>query len=847
MWLKNLFRHLTLEFFSPSILLRERYRAFKTLLSHDKRAHEIMADLEDLRIRKIRMDHAALKERYQELASRVSGMVEALQLMNPGRYEALGDIFSEIDRSIRRLMEPEPGSMARPYALELDELMGQGGSLQGAAELAGGKGANLAWLCQELGMPVPRGFVITTNAFRRFVEENGLRGPIDKILAGLDIHDPLALESASKELQDMVLDAEIPEAVKEEARKAFFSLSREAGAGLRVAVRSSALSEDARMTFAGQYKTVLNVDEEGLFAAYLQVLASKYSPRALFYRISCGYSDQETAMAALVLEMVEARASGVIHSRVKDAGEEETLHIYCIQGQGELLVSGKATADLFVVSKEKGFKILRRAHGRGETGCPLSEGQVLRLARWANSIEEAAGVPQDVEWCLDTSGRLFILQARPLLADGNTHDVSSAIEPPASAPVLLSGGETASPGAGAGRVFKLSGRDSLAQVPEGAVLVAPQALAHYAVVLDRVRAVVTDSGSPAGHLALVAREFQVPVLVNTRSATRDLPQGEMVTVFADHTVVVRGNHIPEDLQGQSVSGLPFKDNPFFNRLRLMLRFISPLNLTDPAAENFRPEGCRTLHDIVRYCHEQAVREMFSSAEGISGARGAKRLVSELPITMYVVDLGGGLVPEADALREITPDQITSSPLRAVWRGLAEPEICWSDLTRFDWKGFDQVLMAGGMASKGSAGLATYAVISSEYLNLNMRFGYHFLVLDSICSQDAQRNYIVFRFAGGGGDMAGRLLRMEFLRLVLERLGFETSSKADMLDAHLMAAASDITEAALEQLGRLAAVTQLMDMYLKDSSMAARFAEDFLRGDYSFARRMEPEMCRAGAK
>jgi pyruvate,water dikinase len=396
-------------------------------------------------------------------------------------------------------------------------------------------------------------------------------------------------------------------------------------------------------------------------------------------------------------------------------------------------------------------------------------------------------------------------------------------------------------------VFRLYGKDSLPRVPEGAVLVAPQALAHYAVVLDRVRAVVTDSGSPAGHLALVAREFQVPVLVNTRRATRVLPQGEIVTVFADHAVVVRGNHIPEDLRGRDVRGLPFKDNPFFNRLRLMLRFISPLNLTDPDTENFRPEGCRTLHDIVRFCHEQAVREMFTSAEGISGARGAKRLVSELPITMFVVDLGGGLVPEAEGLRAITPDQIASSPLKAVWRGLAEPEICWADLTRFDWKGFDQVLMAGGMASKGSAGLATYAVISAEYLNLNMRFGYHFLVLDSICSQDAQRNYIVFRFAGGGGAMTGRLLRMEFLRLVLERLGFETSSKADMLDAQLMSAPPDITEAALEQLGRLAAVTQLMDMYLKDSSMAVRFAEDFLRGDYSFARRMEPEMCRTGTK
>jgi pyruvate,water dikinase len=143
-------------------------------------------------------------------------------------------------------------------------------------------------------------------------------------------------------------------------------------------------------------------------------------------------------------------------------------------------------------------------------------------------------------------------------------------------------------------------------------------------------------------------------------------------------------------------------------------------------------------------------------------------------------------------------------------------------------------MSGGIISPESAMLASYAIISRNYLNLNLRFGYHFVILDSICQENPEDNYIMFRFSGGGTEFENRALRANFLTRVLERLGFDVDKKGDLVDGQLGHEDEKSVRKKLDIIGRLLGATRLMDMYLKDHAMVERFVEEFMNGRYHFA-------------
>jgi pyruvate,water dikinase len=130
--------------------------------------------------------------------------------------------------------------------------------------------------------------------------------------------------------------------------------------------------------------------------------------------------------------------------------------------------------------------------------------------------------------------------------------------------------------------------------------------------------------------------------------------------------------------------------------------------------------------------------------------------------------------------------------------------------------------------------ASHAVISDEYMNLNLRFGYHFVIVDALCPAEGQENTILFRFSGGGADMAQRLLRTEFLSRILRRLGFEVTTTSDLIDGQYKGRDPDTFFNCLDMLGRLLGATRLMDMYLKEADQLDGFVTDFMQGRYHFA-------------
>lgn len=816
MQLNSLFKHWSYRILAPGTLLREKYQALKRLLNYDISCHEQMAEFQELLYGGQYEDLAGVRSRFAEFSNGVAGMIDALDTMEPGRYSALRSYHKKFDFYTRFLLAPPRIAPGPPFVMPVTNISRE-------ASFIGNKAKHLACIHRELGAPVPQGFAITADAYHYFIEYNALRPEIDALLAELDIRNCVSLERISRHLQELITTAKLPPDIEQaidDGCAAWQDTSREK----EVAVRSSGVNEDGASSFAGQYVSCLHVKRHAIGESYKKVLASKYSSESLFYRITQGLGDEETAMSVLVQEMVAARCSGVVYSRdieQENRGQEQ-LHIYAIEGVGEALVGGAAIPHHYLLNPQNELTGVEP----GKNEALLSVEQAVLLADWARRIEKHFGVPQDIEWVLDNDGKLHILQARELHAP-----IEAA--PPAEVvhhdnEVLYEGGERAATGVAAGPVYVVDGDHGIGDLPAGTVLVCRNTPPQYVTVLDRVAAVLAERGSRASHFATVAREFGVPVLCGIADAVRLFAPGDVVSVDADRGVVYAGC-----VEAMSGKHRDTRENTYTRRFGEVLKFITPLELIDPAAPNFIPEGCRSMHDIIRFCHENALLAMFSAGRPGSG-RGALRLIDDMPLDVYLFDVGGGIQATGGTPKGVELVQVQCRPFQALWQGLNHPDVQWKQKP-FDWDAYDKIELSGGVPpKKDSFAFASYAVIGAEYLHFNIRFGYHFTIVDVLCGEDPAKNHCMLRFAGGGGDFHHRSLRLAFLCRILEDIGFTVDNKGDLLEGRIFKVEQHDMYHRLDMLGRLLGATKLMDMVLEDEDMVANCVADFHAGVYSFS-------------
>jgi pyruvate,water dikinase len=822
MYLRQLFKYWTLQVFAPGKLLRLKYEAFKELLRHDKKSLELITDLEELLHQEVRVDWARVESLVRALRWSVGSLIRALIAMQPAAYHDLEDQFLRLELDLRNAVSLPELDRRPPFTLTLDEA-------GDAPDLAGGKAHTLGRIHRETGLPVPAGFVVTTRAFALFLEHNGLRHRLDELLAQVRLDDWERLIELCREMRAMIREGEMPPEVQGEIQR---RLEDSRGQGLTGpwVLRSSALSEDGEASFAGQYASLLKVPDAEIMVSYKRVLASKYAPRAVAYRLRCGLADQETPMAVLALQMIEPAVSGVVYTWEPQppTGEAPCLGVYAIPGLGASLVDGSTVPEVHYLSRETPPRLLAAVASPNcpSAGACLPPGTAVSLAGWGLALEKLAGRPQDLEWCQDRQGKLFLLQSRPLttgpVAGPDLEEDKGS--PDVAQPVVLQGGVTASPGLGMGKVWLVRREDELGEVPDETVLVSPTLPPAFAGIIHRLKAVVTDGGSRASHFAAVAREYGLPVLVGAVDATRRLTPGQVVTVDASHGRIYQGE--VESLKQYTPKRAVKPDAPFATRLQALMTFILPLHLLDPASQEFTPQNCRSFNDLVRFAHEKGMAEMFSlvgrSGRGLARAR---RLATELPLVMYILDLEGGLAAQAREARTIEPQLITSEPMRACWAGLSHPDVVWRQgLLHVDWEELDRV--SAGIVSLKSARLASYAIISKDYLHLVLRFGYHFAVLDTLCSENPEANYIAFRFKGGGGNFEQRLWRVLLIKTVLQWAGFTVKTRGDLLDARFDRQEARLLLPRLTLLGILQGKTCLLDIGLDDEEQALSFAADF---------------------
>lgn len=818
MLLNSLFKHWSYKLFTPGAVLREKYEALKELLAFDIACHEEMAELQDLLHSGKSEDLARIRGRFSHFSAQVAGMIESLNTMAPGAYTSLRNYHKKFDFYTRFLLAPPALNFSPPFIISFDEITLSQKDI-------GNKAKHLALLQNDLNVPVPQGFVIPTSGYHYLIEHNNLREKIDSALIELDVESNSSLEKISRNLTAVILNADIPFELDQAIREAVNQLKYPSDQEFKFAVRSSAINEDGACSFAGQYATLLEVEPENISKAYLSVLSSKYSPEALYYRISKGMSDEETAMSVLIQQMVESKCSGVLYtSNVnKETADAQLLHLHVTRGLGDKLVGGTVVPDRYVINRTLPFTIVARE----VIDSVISDEQITLLVEQGLQIESYFNEPQDIEWAIDASGNHFILQAR-VLHTSNAQEQSPQIDHEAY-PILAEDCEQASQGVAAGQVYLLTEDSRLEQIPDNAILVSRDAPPDFVRILNRTSAVIAERGSRASHFATVAREFGVPFLAGVTGATSSFHQGSMVTVDA-----VAGRVYEGRVEALLEKDPPRKRNsPYQRILTEAMKFITPLELVDPAGDNFSPEGCRSMHDIIRFCHEKALLSMFSAGRPGTG-RGSIRLVADMPLDVYLFDVGGGISSEVGKGKGVPLPEVASVPFQALWRGLSHPDVKWKQKP-FDWDAYDKIELSGGVPpSKDSFAFASYAVVGKDYLHFNIRFGYHFTIVDVMCGENSAENHCLLRFAGGGGDFDHRSLRIEFLSGVLQQLEFIVEKKGDLLEARIPGVDSDVLIQKLDMLGRLLGATKLMDMVLEDDEMVNQCIEDFFNGRYSFS-------------
>jgi len=778
-----------------------------------------MAELENYYYQGTKEDFSKISTTYHAFAKNVEGMVTSLELMAPGAYLGLPAYFKKFNFYAGFFLEPPALHINPPYVLHF-----QDSNLSSA--LVGSKSLKLAQLASELHLPVPLGFTVTTNSFSYFIEYNDLRRPITDLLRTIDLLAPEELQEISRKLCALIAKAEIPPEIEKEILGAVNTLEKSSGAE-SFAVRSSALSEDGQCSFAGQYLSCLNIGADQILSSYKAVISSKYSPEALVYRINCGLSDEETVMAVMIIPMVEAKSAGVMYTADPSGEIQNITLIHATHGLGDAVVSGKVCPDEFVVDKSTGAIVSYKKGNKNADKRTLTDEQIIILYTSGLKIEQHyGGDAQDIEWAMDENDSLLFLQARPLQIYTPKKKEKSVVQANYPEP-LFSGGTMAASGVVSGNVYRPVHGQVLDKITSDIILILKETLPSYVQMLPHVKGVIAESGSAAGHFATVCREFGVPLLLGTGNTIQCLEDGTTITLDADKKSVYPGK---TSIQSKKIPAHKRQGKlPFYRKLRSLLDFITPLNLVDPTAKTFVPESCRSLHDIIRFSHEKAVQTMFSIGDRSGGLRGVKKnLDTDLPFDVFLVDVDNGLSSDCAEQHIISIDQILSTPFQPLWRGLTHPDITWGQQKYYDWKSYDQIAMSDAFTFQSKSDSATYAIVAKDYLNINIRFGYHFTVIDSLCEQNSANNYCTLRFAGGGGEFEGRRLRIQFLLRVLERLDFEVRIKGDLLDASLKHVGKETLLERLESVGRLLGLTKQMDIQLREESQVEQLLEEFFK-------------------
>ncbi len=801
--------------------LAETYLNFQLLLAANNRALSLMADLEEKLSGDFLFDLQYIVAAVARLRQEIAAMAAALNRMADDRYADLGPALERVMAAVEAELHPRREIPVTPLVLFFPQVEA------GLTAVVGAKNATLAEARNRLGLPVPHGFAVSTYAHKVFLEHHQLLARLTEKLQQEDPKDLEGLERLSGEFQEMIRRAPVPPSLEKSLHEACAQLAELEGRPPLLAIHPSPPGEDFSLSDFHQYPTFLNIPAAYLAGHFRDMVASGMSPRALFYFKNKGFKEEEAALGVTVMTMVRPAVSGVLFTHAPEQAAAEAALIQAVWGVGRFRSGRLLNADQYLVARQPPGKILSQViarqeymlicrpdagleevpvHPREVEAPCLNSPMIQKLRDWAELLEAHFGKPQDVSWVVDYDGNLWFLQSRPLPLPYKAR-VETRPRTLKQYPVLLDQGTVACRGVGAGPVVMLGKDEDLDHFPPGGVLVLKHTSPRYGPIISRAAAIVADHGSLTGHMALMARQYRIPTILNAGNATRVLKPGQEVTVDANYNNVYAGT-IPELLEQPRPAGADLALTPVFQILKGVIQQVVPLNLLDPRDPAFTPEQCRTLHDLARYAHEMAMREMFRLTES-EFQRGWAWLDLETdpPLKVRVLDLGGGV--RLGWRRRLRPAQIDSSPFRAYWQGLKS-------------------MTVKEPAAAAAFPEQSYALLSKDYLNLHLSLGSLLITVEAYLSEEVNDNYLTLQFRDGGPAGEAQETLARFVESVLDRLDFHHQRQGDLIRARLAKYPQAGMAQRLQELGRLTLYCQRLTGADLSEALLDWYVSDFLR-------------------
>jgi pyruvate,water dikinase len=304
----------------------------------------------------------------------------------------------------------------------------------------------------------------------------------------------------------------------------------------------------------------------------------------------------------------------------------------------------------------------------------------------------------------------------------------------------------------------------------------------------------------------------------------------VVTVDAVYATVYEGR-VKELIEEKPIPKSP-ENSSALKELRDILKWITPLNLTDPRSPEFTPLKCQTLHDITRFAHEVSLRVIFNlSKESHFTERSTRQLVANVPLKWWVIDLEDGIAPGAKG-KKVRMEEIVSIPLCALWQGMtAQP---WKGPPPVDMKGFMSVMFSATMdpSIEPSVGITfadkNYILISKNFCNVSTRLGFHFSTIEAYVGEMDNENYISFVYTGGGAEMGRKNRRVTLLSRILETFDFRVENKNDTLFARYEGYPKGFMEGRLKVLGFVIIHTRQLDMVMINDAVVDWYYQELMK-------------------
>lgn len=430
----------------------------------------------------------------------------------------------------------------------------------------GGKNASLGEMTQKLqkeGIQVPKGFATTSSAYWDFIQKNNLEESIKKQL-GLFKKHKATLSATGEKIRKMILKAELPEQLRHDIVSAYRRLSKEYKTkNVDVAVRSSATAEDLpTASFAGQLESYLNISgEEELLKAVQRCYASLFTDRAITYRAEKGFDQLKVALSVGVQKMVRSdkACSGVMFTIDTETGFPDIVVINGAWGLGENIVQGIVNPDEYrtfkpllsdnnlspILEKTLGTKekkLIYEDGGKHKTKnirttekerkkYVLSDDEVLKLSRWAVSIEKHYDRPMDIEWAKDgKSGEIFIVQARPETVESQRVASSFRTYQLNEKKESLAVGIAIGDAIASGKACVIKKAEDIELFRNNAILVTDMTDPDWVPIMKQASGIVTNHGGRTSHAAIVSRELGIPAVVGTGNGTKKIKDGQNITI-----------------------------------------------------------------------------------------------------------------------------------------------------------------------------------------------------------------------------------------------------------------------------------------------------------------------------